>query len=88
MPRSPPLSLSEAVPDEDYRISRFLFGMVRDRCWSLGIREGSTIRFRDRSRESVRLELADGRTVALEGPYARFVELAPGDGTAAVASDP
>lgn len=74
------LPLADAALEEDYRVSRFLFGLVRDRCWSLGLHEGAAVRCRDRSEEGVHLELADGRRVMVEVPYARFIELAPRDG--------
>lgn len=83
--RRSPIPLSDASPDREYRIRRFLFGMVRDRCWSLGLREGSAVRCRARRDAGVRLELDDGRRVTLEAPYARFVELTADDGTAAAA---
>lgn len=86
--RRSPIPLSAASPDREYRIRRFLFGMVRDRCWSLGLREGAAVRCRARRKGGVRLELDDGRRVTLEEPYARFVELTPDEGAAPAATGP
>lgn len=69
--------LAFATPGERYRVTRILFDMVEDRCSSLGIREGETVRCRLRTARAVKLELEDGRPVTLEAPYAAFVEVGP-----------
>jgi len=58
-------------------VGRIRMGMVQDRCWEMGLRQGQEIRCRRRSREGVTVELPGGEVGALEFPYAWFVEVTP-----------
>lgn len=58
-------------------VRRIRLGMVRDRCWEMGLHAGQEIRFRRRSRDEVTVELPGGEVRTLELPYAWFVEVRP-----------
>ena len=58
-------------------IRRILFGLVTDRCSRIGLREGLTIRCRDRGRDRVIVELPSGEIRSLELQYAWFVQVRP-----------
>ena len=64
-------------PDQKLRVGRILFGLVRDRCFEIGLREGEEVRCRNRTREQVWLELPGGEIHSLDLPYAWFVEVTP-----------
>ena len=72
-------SLGGVRPDAEraFRVKRILFGLVRDRCFDMGLQEGQEVRCRDRTREQVLLELPGGGVHSLELPYAWFIEVSP-----------
>ncbi len=72
-------SLGGVRPDRDQtlRVRRILFGLVRDRCYDLGIREGQELRCRSRTPHEVHLELEGGGVRSLDLAYAWFVGVAP-----------
>lgn len=64
-----------------FRVRRILFGLVKERCEDVGIREGQTIQCRHRDHEEVIVELPNGDLRSLELPYAWFVQVTPMDST-------
>jgi hypothetical protein len=60
-----------------FGVGRIRLGMVMNRCWEIGLREGQEIRCRHRSKEEVTIELPGGEVRSLELPYAWFVEVRP-----------
>lgn len=64
-------------PASTLRVTRILFGLVRDRCSQVGVREGQTLRCRSRNHDHVTVELRDGELHDLELSYAWFVQVEP-----------
>ena len=56
-------------------VRRIAIGIVRDRCFELGLREGQRIVCRRRSRDLVTVELPGGEIRTLELAYAWFVQV-------------
>lgn len=75
----PDRSLAAAVPGERFQIKRIHFGLVRERCSELGIREGEVLRCVRNTAKEVVVEFPQRHTTALEMHYARFVELRDAD---------
>lgn len=76
---APTRSMAAASPGERFRVRRIHFGLVRDRCSELGIREGDVLRCLRSSAHEVVVQFPERHTAALELDYARFVELADPD---------
>jgi len=68
-------SLAEVQADQLVRIEHILFDMLKDLCHGLGIVEGGVLRCRRTSRAIVLLESPVGRTIILDGDWARFVQV-------------
>jgi hypothetical protein len=68
-------SLAEIRPGESVRIEHILFDMLKDLCSGIGIAEGDVVRCRRTSNAVILLETSTGRTVILDGDWARFVEV-------------
>jgi hypothetical protein len=62
-------------PGSPLEVLQIRLGLVKDRCWEIGLREGQEVRFQRRSGEGVTVELAGGEVRSLELPYAWFVEV-------------
>lgn len=69
-------NLATAAPGESFHVRRIHFGLVRDRCADLGMREGDLLRCLRVTAGEVVVEFPEGHTTALELDYARFVEVA------------
>jgi len=72
---SPRRSLAEVQPDQLVRIEHILFDTLKDLCHGIGIVEGDVLRCRRTSRAVVLLETLAGRTIILDGDWARFVQV-------------
>jgi Fe2+ transport system protein FeoA len=75
-PNTATLSLAAAQPGEQVEIRRILFGALRGLCSDLGIFEGQVVRCRAGQGSQLLLQTADGRNVALERDWARFIQVA------------
>jgi len=62
-------------PEHSFTVRRIFFGLVRDRCLDMGLREGQRIRCIDRTSDEVVIERTDGSMQRLELPYAWFIEV-------------
>jgi len=72
-------SLGAVSPDprQTYAIRSILFGLVRDRCFELGLSEGVTVRCRSRGSDRLVVELESGEQRSLDLSYAWFVQVEP-----------
>jgi hypothetical protein len=71
-------SLAAARTGDCLEIRRILFGALRDLCSDLGLFEGQWVRCRAGTASQLMLETSDGRTVALQRDWARFIQVAQG----------
>lgn len=71
-------SLAATRTGDCVEIRRILFGALRDLCSDLGLFEGQWVRCRADTASQLMLETTDGRTVALQRDWARFIQVAPG----------
>jgi hypothetical protein len=76
--QSPPSlrSLAGVRPGESLVVRRILFDALRTHCSALDLREGQRVRCRSISPTRVMLETSDGRVVAFERDWARFIQVA------------
>ncbi len=72
-------SLAEVDPDPHRAVlvERILFGLVRDRCAEIGMKEGQQIRCRSRTSRELTVELPNGGVHDLEVEYAWFIQVRP-----------
>ena len=71
-------SLAATRTGDCVEIRRILFGALRDLCSDLGLFEGQWVRCRAGTTSQLMLETPDGRTVALQRDWARFIQVARG----------
>jgi hypothetical protein len=64
-------------PLSTVEVRRILFGLVRDRCADIGLREGERIRCHHRDGDNVTVEMPSGTLANLELSYAWFIEVTP-----------
>lgn len=72
----PVRSLAAARTGEHIEIRRILFGALRNLCADLGLHEGEVVRCRVCTTSQLLLETREGRVVALERDWARFIQIA------------
>lgn len=70
-----PRTLALSQPGQTVQVKEILFDLVRDRCWELGIREGSVVECRDRDGSSVVVDLPNGERAQIPRDYAWFVSV-------------
>ncbi|MBI4408358.1 MAG: hypothetical protein HY561_01540 [Gemmatimonadetes bacterium] len=68
-------SLAAARSGETLEIRHILFDALRCLCSDLGVHEGQAVRCRAATPSHLLLETAEGRTVALETDWARFIQV-------------
>ena len=68
-------SLAATRSGDSVEIRRILFGALRDLCTDLGLFEGQWVRCRAGTASQLLLETGDGRTVALQRDWARFIQV-------------
>lgn len=66
-------SLAELRSGDEAVIDGFLFGLVEDYCFTLGLERGTTVRCRNASRAVLLLDIEGGRTVVVDLDWARFI---------------
>lgn len=76
---TPVRMLASIQPGERLTIRRVIFDAVRERCAWSGLAEGSLVACLAATPVHLLLQRADGRTVAVERTWARFVEAAAAD---------
>lgn len=79
-PRSaaaPPHSLAESPPGTFVEVVHVLFGSLRQRYESAGIRAGARLRLRGRTGDRLVVELTGGATAEVDAGHAPFVEVRP-----------
>lgn len=70
-------SLAEAAPGDLVEVVHILFGTLRQRYESAGVRVGATLRLRERNRRKVVVELPSGALAEVDEVHAPFVEVRP-----------
>ena len=75
--REHPHSLAATRSGEAVEIHRILFQGLREHCSDLDIHEGDVLRCRADTASQLILETPNGRTVALQRDWARFIEVIP-----------
>lgn len=69
-------SLAAVHRGDVFRVQRILFDGLRSLCDGLDLHEGDVVECRSDSGPWLMLEIAGGRTVALERDWARFIQVA------------
>jgi len=75
--REHPHSLAATRSGERVEVRRILFQGLREHCSDLDIHEGDVLRCRADTASQLILETVNGRTVALQRDWARFIEVTP-----------
>lgn len=81
--RHPVRSLAATDTGEVVQVRHILFGILRDLCSGLGIREGDILRCRTATANHLVLETPAGRRVTFQRDWARYVQVTAIDETAA-----
>lgn len=74
-PQATARSLAATQTGESVQIRRILIHTLRTHCSDLDIREGDVVRCRASTRSQLMLETRNGRIVALQRDWARFIQV-------------